>query len=155
MVEFVQTDLADLDEEGKEKLNAIIVALSADAGLPYQSKMDEEAAATGQLTLGHEAFTESFESYACSDCHRWGDEIDDGGDAPDLTNYGSREWMIKMISNPDHIYGEHNDRMPAYDPPDNPAASQLSREKIGLIVDWIRQDWPAKSTAETSGAPIR
>ena len=154
MVEFVQTDLADLDEEGKEKLEAIIVALSADAGLPYQSKMDQEAATAGQLTRGREAFTESFESYACSDCHRWGD-IEDAEDAPDLTNYGSRDWMISMIADPAHIYGEHNDRMPAFDPPDNPEASQLSRDKIRLIVDWIRQDWPSQGDEGTSGDKIQ
>ena len=149
MVEFVQTDLAELDEEGKEKLKAIIVALSADAHLPYQLKIDREAEEAGQIALGREAFTESFDSYACSDCHRWGD-IEDADDAPDLTGYGSREWMIKMIAEPEHIYGDHNDRMPAFDPPGNPEAQQLSAEKIGLIVDWLRQDWPS---ATNSGPP--
>ena len=127
MVEFVQTDLAELDEEGKEKLKAIIVALSADAHLPYQLKIDREADEAGQIALGREAFTETFDSYACSDCHRWGD-IEDAEDAPDLTGYGSREWMIKMIADPEHIYGDHNDRMPAFDPPGNPEAQQLSTE---------------------------
>ena len=143
MVEFVQTDLADLDSQGKNKIRDIINALSADAKLPYQSELDKQAETSGQIAAGRAAFMEAFDSGACSDCHRWGDEIDDGGDGPDLTNYGSREWMMKMISNPEHIYGDHNDRMPAYDPPDNPSASQLSQEKIGLIVDWIRQDWPS------------
>lgn len=149
MVEFVQSDLSDLDEEGKEKIEAIIVALSADAQLPYQEKEDREAEKSGLIAAGREAFTESFESFACSDCHRWG-EIEDAEDAPDLTNYGSREWMIKMIADPEHIYGDHNDRMPAFDPPDNPEAQQLSREKIGMIVDWIREDWPSASIPEPS-----
>ena len=150
MVEFVQSDLEDLDKEGKEKLEAIIVALSADAQLPYQQRQDEEAEEAGLLAAGREAFSEAFDSYACSDCHRWG-EIEDAEDAPDLTGYGSRDWMIKMIANPAHIYGDHNDRMPAFNPPENPESQQLSDEKIGLIVDWIRQDWrtgePSKAQA--------
>ena len=65
----------------------------------------------------------------------------------------SLQWiaMIKMIANPAHIYGDHNDRMPAFNPPENPESQQLSDEKIGLIVDWIRQDWrtgePSKAQA--------
>ena len=58
--------------------------------------------------------------------------------------------MIKMIADPEHIYGDHNDRMPAFDPPDNPEAQQLSREKIGMIVDWIREDWPSANIPELS-----
>ena len=53
----------------------------------------------------------------CTDCHRF---HDDGelGIAPDLTGYGSREWLIGFISDPRHerFYGENNDRMPAYAP---------------------------------------
>ena len=151
MVEFVQSDLADLDEEGKAKLQSIVVALSADARLPYQAQVDHEAEEAGQIAAGREAFSESFDSYACSDCHRWG-AIEDADDAPDLTGYGSREWMIKMIADPAHIYGVHNDRMPAFNPPDNPEAQQLSSEKIGLIVDWLRRDWASASAPEAAGA---
>jgi ubiquinol-cytochrome c reductase cytochrome b subunit len=152
MVEFVQSDLADLDEEGKAKLQSIVVALSADAQLPYQTQVDHEAEGAGQIAAGRAAFSESFDSYACSDCHRWG-AIEDADDAPDLTGYGSRAWMIKMIADPAHLYGEHTDRMPAFDPPDNPAAQQLSGKNIGLIVDWLRQDWPSASTLEASTPP--
>ena len=56
-----------------------------------------------------------------------------------------------MIADPAHLYGEHNDRMPAFNPPDNPAAQQLSGKNIGLIVDWLRQDWPSASTPGSSG----
>jgi mono/diheme cytochrome c family protein len=150
MVEFVQSDLADLDEEGKAKLQSIVVALSADARLPYQAQVDHEAEGAGQIAAGRAAFSESFDSYACSDCHRWG-TIEDADDAPDLTGYGSRAWTIKMIADPAHLYGEHNDRMPAFNPPDNPAAQQLSGKNIGLIVDWLRQDWPSASTPGSSG----
>jgi len=150
MVEFVQSDLADLDEEGKAKLQSIVVALSADARLPYQAQVDHEAEGAGQIAAGRAAFSESFDSYACSDCHRWG-TVEDADDAPDLTGYGSRAWTIKMIADPAHLYGEHNDRMPAFNPPDNPAAQQLSGKNIGLIVDWLRQDWPSASTPGSSG----
>ena len=80
-------------------------------------------------------------------CHRWG-AINEADEAPNLTDYGSRDWMIRMISQPNHVYGEENDRMPAFNPPERPGEQQLTTEKIGLIVDWLREEWRAADRPE-------
>ncbi len=57
---------------------------------------------------------------------------------PDLTGFGSRQWLTAFISNPKHesFYGAHNDRMPAFG-----ADGRLTADEIGLIADWLRGDW--------------
>ena len=62
----------------------------------------------------------------------------DGGEGPDLTGFGSRQWLTAFISNPKHesFYGAHNDRMPAFG-----ADGRLTADEIGLIADWLRGDW--------------
>ena len=66
------------------------------------------------------------------------------GSAPDLTGYGSREWLVGIISNPAHkrFYGAKNDRMPLYaEFPDQPAKNMLSKESIEILADWLRGEW--------------
>ena len=157
MVDFVTQDLANLDQEQREKLESILVSLSADAHLKWQADADTAARANGTIAAGHQAFTETFTDYTCSDCHTWG-TIQDAEDAPDLTGYGSRDWLIRMISNPAHFYAEgKNDRMPAFNPPDRPTEQQLTPEKIGLLVDWLREDWRdnPETTEPTTKGTIR
>ncbi|NNL29758.1 MAG: hypothetical protein HKO77_01980 [Gemmatimonadetes bacterium] len=73
----------------------------------------------------------------CVRCHLFrGVGADD--DAPVLTGWGSREWMMGMIHDPtqDDYYGDNNDRMPSFG-----ADEDLSEAEIGLVVDWLRGDW--------------
>ena len=69
---------------------------------------------------------------------RFHDNGEDFGTAPDLTAYGSREWMIAFVSNPEHerFFGRRNDRMPAVG-----EEKQLTPQEIGLVVDWLRGEW--------------
>jgi ubiquinol-cytochrome c reductase cytochrome b subunit len=143
MVAFVRDELKDLDEEGKKKLNSIIVALSAQAKLKSQIDLDAHAERTGVLAAGNAQMAEAIDSQACTDCHKFGD-IDNEGGAPDLTGYGSREWLLAFIGDPAHarFYGENNDRMPPfYDSPDAPAQNLLDQDSIQMIVDWLRGEW--------------
>ena len=73
----------------------------------------------------------------CTDCHQF-QAKDEDATAPDLTGYGSREWLVRFLNNPGHadFYGERNDRMPAFG-----EKQILSPEAIGLIADWLRGDW--------------
>ena len=77
--------------------------------------------------------------------------------APDLTGYGSRDWLLAFIANPaaDRFYGKQNDRMPAFAPhePGSPQ-NQLSPETIGLIADWLRHDWDRRAGRKRSGREI-
>lgn len=138
MVGFVQDTLGDLDEDEQRELAQLIAALSAEAQLPYQAEADQQAAADGTLEAGREALVGIF---SCTDCHTFRDE--EVGDAPLLTGYASRQWTIDFIRNPDHFdfYNGNNDRMPAFAPDTDPAKNQLTEEEIGLIVDWLREDW--------------
>ncbi|HBP54882.1 MAG TPA: menaquinol-cytochrome C reductase, partial [Verrucomicrobiales bacterium] len=83
----------------------------------------------GKEDLGYEL--------GCSDCHEFHFE-DEDVDGPDLTGYGSREWMTAFISDPGQkrFYGENNDRMPSF-----LTEGILTPTEIGLLVDWLRQDW--------------
>jgi ubiquinol-cytochrome c reductase cytochrome b subunit len=139
MVDFVESMLSDLDEEGQSALEDLIAALSAEAGLSYQEREDAEAEESGMLERGREAITDRF---GCVDCHQF---QDDGflGMAPDLTGYGSLEWLKLMIANPEHerMYEATNDRMPAFAAnEDQPELNELSERQLDLLARWIRQD---------------
>ncbi|MEO6567449.1 MAG: cytochrome b N-terminal domain-containing protein [Opitutaceae bacterium] len=138
MVEFVKDDVAKFDDGEKGELVQAIAALSAEADLKTQKATDQRDAALileGKKLLAGD-------SLDCTRCHKFYAE-DQGGSGPDLTGYGSREWLIAFISDPAHprFYGKRNDRMPSF-------ANEkiLTPQEIGLVTDWIRREWyePAK-----------
>jgi ubiquinol-cytochrome c reductase cytochrome b subunit len=140
MVSFVKDNLKDLDDTKKAALQDLVAALSAEARLPSQREADEKAQADGILARGKEAFGKTF---SCTDCHRWGDQ-GDAGSAPDLTGYGSYEWLLGFISDPTHarFYGDDNDRMPSFAKDlEAPATHSLSVREISLIADWLRGEY--------------
>ncbi len=137
MVGFVRDDM---DHDSPEELKKLIVALSAEAELKAQREADREAREAGTIEQGKTALVETF---ACTDCHKFHDE---GylGSAPDLTGYGSRQWLIDFISNPEHerFYESNNDRMPAFAADrEHPENNLLDRQSLELIVDWLRGEW--------------
>ena len=110
----------------------VAATLSAQAQLPYQVEIDAQD--TELITKGEELLVDDF---ACIDCHQFV-EPDDEASAPDLTGYGSTEWLTAIIADPAHgrFYGSKNDRMPSFGK-DN----KLTEIEIGLIVDWLRRDF--------------
>ena len=141
MVDFVQTTVGELDEEGRAALGKVIVALSAQADLPAQR--ESQPANVETIAEGEQLLKEHFwnDESACTDCHRFGDAGELGA-APDLSGYGSREWLVGMISNPEHerYYGETNDRMPVFGSSDGKSGI-LDRRQIEMVADWLRGDW--------------
>ncbi|MDX1494098.1 MAG: c-type cytochrome, partial [Longimicrobiales bacterium] len=134
MVRFVQRGLTQLSEEERaELLPKVIAALSAEAGLPSQR---EEDAADAQIIAEGRQIMQS-EPVNCVRCHTFRG-VGEGDDAPVLTGWGSREWMLGMIHDPtqERFYGDDNDRMPSFG-----ANEELSPQEIGLVVDWLRGDW--------------
>jgi ubiquinol-cytochrome c reductase cytochrome b subunit len=139
MVEFVHETLRDLDEAGRKQLEEVVATVSYEAQLTYQRDEDAQAQANGVLERGQEAITSTFN---CIDCHKFHDD-GDLGTAPDLTGYGSLDWLVLMISNPEHerLYAAGNDRMPAFfADPDSPESNRLTREEVELLARWIRGD---------------
>ncbi len=133
MVKFVKKDVAGFAPEQKEQLRKIIAALSAEAGLKSQRDLDQRDAAViaeGKTLIATEAMR-------CTECHQF-HKPDEDASAPDLTGFGSRDWLVDFISNPAHtrFYGKRNDRMPAFG-----EDKVLDDHAIGLIADWLRGDW--------------
>ena len=85
-------------------------------------------------------------SRECTDCHTFHGKGTAKG--PDLTGYGTREWLIGIISNPAHkrFYGKDNDRMPGYAESTDPSKHILSQHDIGVLSDWLRGDWKKPET---------
>lgn len=134
MVRFVQRDVAGFNEEQRAQLTKVIAAVSAEAGLPAQREI--EAQEEAQIAEGRALIRTR--GMRCTGCHQFRTP-DEDAIAPDLTGYGSREWLIAFISNPAHprFYGRRNDRMPVFG-----EEGALTAEEIGLLADWLRGDWP-------------
>jgi ubiquinol-cytochrome c reductase cytochrome b subunit len=132
MVKFVTRDVAAYTPEQREQLGKAVIALSAEAQLKSQLASDQRDAAI--IAQGRELIGGSMR---CTDCHAFHQANEDAA-GPDLTNYGSRNWLIKFINNPAHpdLYGKRNDRMPAFG-----ADQILNEQAIGLIADWLRGSW--------------
>ena len=129
MVDFVMDEVAEYGDEEKQILADLIVGLSAEAKLPAQAEVD--AAATETIAQ----LPELLEELTCLDCHHFQGD----GRRPDLTGYGSVEWLTAFIQDPSHkrFYGDRNDRMPSYGAT-NDKSAKLSDREIELIVEWMR-----------------
>ena len=143
MVRFVQRGIPNAwTDEQRAELDYVMKWLSAEADLTYQDEI--EAVEAAEIQRGHEAVTT--EVVNCLDCHM----VDGIGetDGPQLTGWGSRDWMLSMLENPAHplLYGEDNDRMPAFGEEDI-----LTDREMGLIVDWLRQDWYRPTDEDGAG----
>lgn len=143
MSRFVRRTVARFDEEKKASLAKAIIALSAEAELPGQRETDERDAA---LIAEGRALLDS-DAMRCTECHRFRAPNDEAT-APDLTGYGSRDWLIRFMADPAHesFYGDKNDRMPSYG-----QNERLTPRELGLLADWLRGDWPGNGWE--SGTP--
>ena len=132
MVRFVKKDIASYTPQQKEQLHKVIVALSAEAKLKAQSVQDAKDGS--EIAAGRELIKGDIN---CTECHAFG-KPDEDATGPDLTGYGSREWLISFVSNPAHakFYGKRNDRMPRF-----AEEKILDAKATALIADWLRGDW--------------
>ncbi len=154
MVTFVKdtigSQLEDLEgeelSEYRRKVDDVAIALAAEAGMTDTTAADDK----DRIAAGRDAMLNEF---ACIDCHKFHDE-GELGLAPDLTGYGSRDWLANFIANPEHesFYPETNDRMPAFAPnAESPTTNRLSPSELELLVSWLRGEWyepPAASSAK-------
>jgi len=135
MIRFIKgDDWAGLDAETRED---VVIALSSQAKLESQQAADQrdaERIARGLDVLRDESM--------CGQCHTF-EDLEVGG-APDLTRYGSREWMASFIANPAdfRFYADNNDRMPEFcKAPILAEGNLLTPRQIVFIVDWLRGEW--------------
>jgi len=134
MVNFVHDDLTNADEWKPADIEAVIAAMAAEAGL---------AAADTPRDLIEQGRGLIADGERCGSCHRFSPVDMEPGDAPDLTGWGSREWLVGIITDPtqEHFYGSSNDRMPSFGKAAEGAAPMLTRRQIELLADWLRGDW--------------
>ncbi len=129
----------------KKQMAAAARALSAEAKLQSQTEADKRDAA--QIAEGVKLIKGDL---SCTECHKHGEE-GELGSAPDLTGYGSREWLAGIISDPKHerFYPEdRNDRMPAFaSDPKQPQQNILSPRELDLLVSWLRSEWKDEPAA--------
>jgi len=130
MVKFVQKTIAGLKPEDKAQLPKIIAAVSAEAQLPAQSEADRKDAAA--IEEGRKLIDS--ETFRCTECHQFRKKNEDAT-APELTGYGSSEWLKDFIKNPaqDRFYGKRNDHMPIFG-----EGGRLDEKSLDLLVRWLR-----------------
>ncbi|MGZ8920824.1 MAG: c-type cytochrome, partial [Limisphaerales bacterium] len=130
MVRFVKRTIGEFNPSQKEQLTKLIAAVSAEAKLPSQlaqDRRDRSLIEEGRLLVASDEMR-------CTECHQFR-KRDEDATAPDLTGYGSTEWLTAIIKDPAHerFYGKRNDRMPAFGE-DN----RLDDKSIAMLVTWLR-----------------
>jgi ubiquinol-cytochrome c reductase cytochrome b subunit len=139
MVKFVKKQAEGDGRLTPEQLRRIAAAVSAEAQLPAQAEADKRDAAL--IAEGRQIMNTP--SARCTECHQF-HKKDEDATAPELTGFGSREWLIGIISNSKHerFYGNRNDRMPAFG-----EEKILDARSIALIADWLRGDSATRTAA--------
>ena len=132
MVDYARTTVAAFTPGQRTQLQQVIATISAEAKLNSQRDLDTHDAAL--IEEGRQMLADKM--LRCTECHQFR-KPDQSAMAPDLTGYGSREWLISFISNPEHgrFYGKGNDHMPRFG-----EDKVLSAQAIALIADWLRGD---------------
>lgn len=128
----------------RSQIDDVTLALATESGRPVGTVADLDK----HVAAGRDVIVKEF---ACIECHKFRDDGEVGGGAPDLTGYASRDWLTAFISNPadKRFYGEKNDRMPAFAlHPNDPAANRLNPQELAILVSWLRGEW-----YEPAGAP--
>jgi quinol-cytochrome oxidoreductase complex cytochrome b subunit/mono/diheme cytochrome c family protein len=132
MAKWVRDKLSKKLPAKQAELNELIAAVSAEAGLKSQRALEAGEQAVILKGRGHVG-----DEFGCTDCHQFR-KPDEDATAPDLTGWGSREWLVGVIANPTHerFYGKKNDRMPKFKDD-----GILNDQAIGLLADWLRGEW--------------
>jgi quinol-cytochrome oxidoreductase complex cytochrome b subunit/mono/diheme cytochrome c family protein len=132
MGQFVQDVIGEFGPDVED----VAFAVSAEAALPAQAEADQADAE--RIARGRAAMVEV---YSCTDCHKFHDN-GDAGLAPDLTGYGSRDWLLDFVGNPGHarFYGENNVMPAFFEDTAQPESNKLTRRELQLIVNWLRGD---------------
>ena len=133
MVRFVRRDIGKFTDAQKADLKKLVMALSAEAHLPGQAQQDQS---DSQLIKEGKQLLAS-DDMRCTECHSYGKPSEDAT-APELTGYGSRQWLIDFMADPTHtrFYGTRNDRMPSFG-----ETKILDNKSLELLADWLRGSW--------------
>jgi ubiquinol-cytochrome c reductase cytochrome b subunit len=115
-------DMKSMDEKLDEtQMKAVVEFVFAEGAEPGDRIAPDKALAE----QGAEVFEDK-----CMDCHLYKGKGADTFDGPDMTGYGSRDWLAKQIVTPEKIYGELN-KMPAF-------AEDLSESDVQMVAIYLR-----------------
>jgi len=130
MVRFVKRTIGEFNAEQKQQLSKLIAAVSAEAKLPSQAALDRQQ----RTEIEEGRLLVASDEMRCTECHQFR-KRDEDATAPDLTGYGSAEWLTAFIKNPAHerFYGKRNDRMPPFG-----EENRLDEKSISMLVTWLR-----------------
>jgi len=146
MVNFVQNDLTDAATWKPADVEAVIAAMTAESGLTgsgLAGSGGKAATKTPNDELVNRGRALVADGDRCGSCHTFRDNGVAAGSAPDITGWGSREWLVGIINDPTHerFYGDSNDRMPSFGKAEPGSAPILTPRQVELIADWLRGDW--------------
>jgi mono/diheme cytochrome c family protein len=132
--------MTDADTWSDEQIEAVVLALAAEAAVVSDESADVEGVDADRLEQGRALLADE---ERCGSCHHAGENETEIGYAPDLAGWGNREWLIGIISDPNHerFYPETNDRMPSFGVAEEGGVPALSAAEVGLLADWLRGDW--------------
>jgi ubiquinol-cytochrome c reductase cytochrome b subunit len=138
MVVYVRDEMTDREKWKPDEIEAVAVALAAEAGLP------DPAATAAQVERGRALIAAGDR---CGACHEFRGNGTGFGAAPDLTGWAGRDWLVGIIADPTHerFYGDSNDRMPAFE-------KSMPREQIEILADWLRGQWYREAGARGAAA---
>jgi ubiquinol-cytochrome c reductase cytochrome b subunit len=145
MVRFVKKAIPKLTPEEQQQMTSLIAALSAEAALPAQRSLD----ANDSKPIEQGRVLMESDTFRCTECHKFRKPNEDAT-APDLTGYGSAEWLAAIIQNPAHerFYGKRNDRMPAFAHED-----RLDEKSLAMLVAWLRgEERPSVPSASVAAS---
>jgi acetolactate synthase-1/2/3 large subunit len=148
MAKWVADNISSKKVTGDE-LEAVVEFLASLSEHREAGRPDQEKVAAGQKFF---ALGTDMTDGTCYDCHAMKPKDDPEGlfqepgmqratGAPDLTGYGSAQWLRDFLSDPGHkrFYGSHN-AMPAF-------GDQLSEQELHLLVEWLLHRWPELSAS--------
>ncbi len=141
MVNFVQNDLTDAATWKPADIEGVIAAMTAESGLTGSGGNAATKSPNDELVDRGRALVADGDR--CGSCHTFRDNGVAAGSAPDITGWGSREWLVGIINDPTHerFYGDSNDRMPSFGRAEPGSAPILTPRQVELIADWLRGDW--------------
>ncbi len=149
---FLEGDMAEwsadnrdtlLDPANAESLAALVEFLFAQGRRRDLPPPDPALVAQGKEIFVSGELASGELTSACAECHSMhaiGDEepIAEDGYAPNLTGYGSIDWLKSFVADPgaeQHYGGVEKNAMPAF-------RDRLTEQEIELLARWIVRDYP-------------
>jgi len=145
MAKFIKEDIAEYDDDQKKQLSDLITAF--DLVAKYEGLDATQATDANKATVEKITTLMGDDGLSCLDCHKFYGE--GGKSGPELTGYRSKDWIIKIITDPSHV-GYKNKREAdgslkpennIYNMPAFGTSGQLEASEIELLAKWLHSEW--------------